>query len=345
MSHNVTQGSYADRKPWFGLIDGVDVQDTDGKGMTREAIIAAGTHAFTVERHPSTVHIGDTILNTGDDALVRYENGKPIRVLGNVSPRYHILQPEFLFEWMEALQDASSDQLSYETAVELEGGKRIFLVARLHSDVKVAGIESPTMYLLSMNSFDGSLAFRTLVTPVRAECENMLRMAISGAPREWAAKHRKGAIDRMSEARESLGLSFTYVKAWESMANTLVATEFTQKDFGAMLKVIAPLPKDADPDSRKMKSAEANLDSMMGLFLNADNLNNVRGTAWAALNAVGEWHDWYRRTNGKSDTKLTDQEVERIKMEGQFKKNVLDTDIKDAALNYIVKSKKIVVTV
>jgi hypothetical protein len=47
---------------------------------------------------------------------------------------------------------------------------------------------------------------------------------------------------------------------------------------------------------------ERKSERLQWLFTEADTQANIRGTAWAAFNAIGEYYDWYQAVRGSERT-------------------------------------------
>ncbi len=146
------------------------------------------------------------------------------------------------------------------------------------------GVDEHETYLLISTSHDGSRAITVAVTPVRVVCQNTLNFAIRGAKRRWSVRHIATAGQRLGEARDAIGLTFKYMESYEKQAEHLLGLTFTDKDMDRLLEELLP----DRPRKPKVKA------TILDTFMEADNLENIRGTKWAALNAVGEYMDWLR---------------------------------------------------
>jgi len=325
----VETGAYTRQVPWFGLRDGIVVKE-DQEVLTAAEMIEAAGLDWTVEKVPLFANFGeDQVVQVPKKVgLQRSTDG---RILGICSPSYEVVTNKDSFDWLDNLVD--SGEAKYETAASLDLGGKTMIVASIPKDVSIAGLdEKIVFYLMVTNSYDGTMAFSCDVTPIRAECKNMMRMALRQSVRQWKAKHRTGALDKLNEARNTLGLTFNYIEEYEKAATALAQKKFSTDKFVAMLDAIMPLP--ADPETRAYRSKEGTRDEILALFQNSPNLENIRGTAWGAYNAVGEWADWSRRVNGKSD--LDEEANNALKAETLASRQLFDTAIKDAALDSIL---------
>lgn len=255
-----------------------------------EANITAG--GLVGPNYPGTVADDQTVPISSHRALLRSSDHA---VLGVVGHAYTPVQNREAFAFMDALVD--SGEAKYHTAGSLKGGKRVWLLARVGEGIRIGGLDDELIdpFILLSNGHDGRASLTVTPTPVRVVCQNTVRMALKGSQVAWVARHTSGVTQRVSEARRTLGLTFTYYQQLEAVGNELVARRMSVQEFARFMKRLMPLPKD-DPaihlgERAATNRAEARA-AITGLFRDAPNLENVRGTRWAALQAVVEWSDW-----------------------------------------------------
>ena len=174
MSANVESMMYVREKPWHGLGEMVQEAPTSA-----DALRLAGLD-WRVDSKPVQVCGGRKV--DGFRANVRATDGA---VLGMVSDRYRICQNTDAFDFTDNL---IGGEVRYETAGSLQGGRKIWLLAKLPDTFLLGDAVEP--YLCFTNSHDGSSAIRVCMTPVRVVCQNTLNIALSGAKRTghmWAA--------------------------------------------------------------------------------------------------------------------------------------------------------------
>ena len=123
-------------------------------------------------------------------------------VLGVVSDRYRIVQNEEAFQFTD---DLLGEGVTYETAGSLQGGKKVWMLARLPRKYLIAG-DQVEPYLVIFNSHDGSSGVKVAMTPIRVVCQNTLNLALNTAKRSWTARHTENVLLRVQDARETLQL-------------------------------------------------------------------------------------------------------------------------------------------
>ena len=179
MAANVETMFSVREKPWHGI--GTVVQDAPG---SREAIQLAGLDWQVVQ--------GDVYTDSGEPIAGYKANirSSDQSVLGVVSDRYQVVQTAVAFAFTDGLL---GEGVAYETAGALQGGKRVFLLARLPQRFIIAGDEIMP-YFVIMNSHDGSCAVKAAMTPVRVVCQNTLNLAFRTAKRTWTARHTSNIV-------------------------------------------------------------------------------------------------------------------------------------------------------
>ena len=115
---------YVGRTPWHGL--GTQL---DGPPTAAEAIAAASLD-WTVEMVP--VYLDGGIEIPGKRAAVRTDTGLVMNVM---SDRYTPLQNVDAFAFFDAVVGAG--EAIYHTAGSLQGGRKVWALARLPGDLKV----------------------------------------------------------------------------------------------------------------------------------------------------------------------------------------------------------------
>lgn len=217
-------------------------------------------------------------------AIVRDQDEKS---LGVVSSMYHPLQNREAFQFLDNLAD---EGLEYETAGSLRGGETVFLTAKLPREILIGGEDAHELYLFVRNSHNGRHAVRVGVTPIRVVCQNTMNLAMNTMKRSWSCPHVGTLQGRLQDARAALDLTWAYVDVFEQTAEELVSTPLSDLDFEMFLEeclktdLIGPKAKEA---------ADAGI---TGLYHNSETIGQFKGTAWGALNAVGEYFDWYRES-------------------------------------------------
>lgn len=236
-----------------------------------------------------------------------------------VGRQFRPLADREAFAGMEVILDAGAKVI---TAGTLKGGALTWMLAKMPSGLNIAGLPSEELdvYLLCSNSHDGNSSLSYSVTPVRVVCANSLRFSLARTPLMWKARHTRTVGGRIMDARKALGITFRYLAEFEQQVAPLVESKWDEAEFQAFLHTLVPDPAKAengDERKRAQAHAEATRADITGLWRGSPNLEAVRGTVWAGVNAVAEFNDHYRTYRGSRSLSAG---------EARFRSAMMDTD-------------------
>jgi phage/plasmid-like protein (TIGR03299 family) len=221
-------------------------------------------------------------------ATVRETDG---RVLGAVGERYTVLQNAEAFKFFDPF--VSSGLVNLETAGSLRDGQRIWILARIvdgGSDVEITKGDAVRKFLMLSNSHDGSMAVRVGFTPVRIVCANTLAMAHhSGGSMLIRLRHHSAVNANLEALRETISLANRSFEATAEQYRFLASRQINSADLEKYVKTVLEVQPDAD--GKLSSRAQNQVDSILQLFDagRGNNMPGVRGTLWAAYNAVTEY--------------------------------------------------------
>lgn len=224
---------------------------------------------------------------TGDD-----------EVLGVVGSRYHVIQNEEHTALLDTLLDQSGAEL--ETAGALRGGREVFVCMKLPEYLSIGDTDQVDMYISALNSHDGSSPFRLLVSPIRVVCANTQAAAIRHARSSFSIRHTAGAKGQIAVAREALGLTFRYMEAFQEEAERMIQQSITDAEFGRIIRILFPQPEITARPSTQQRW-DRTMDSLTWLHQDAATNANIRGTRWAAYQAVTEHIDHFAATSRRAE--------------------------------------------
>ena len=260
---------YTRTVPWHGLGTKVDEAPTSA-----DALRLAGLD-WTVDQKNIQLCGGAKIQNF--KANVRSSDGQ---VLGIVSDRYKIVQNNEAFEFTDSI---IGGDVRYETAGSLNGGKKIWLLAKL-PETEIAG-DKTEPYMCFSNTHDGSGAIRVCMTPVRVVCSNTLNLALDNARRSWSVRHTGDLQSKMHEARICLQMANAYMGELAKEADRLANTTVTRAQLDQILDELFPI--DESSSQREKENVKKLKDEFMVCYFAPDILK-FRGTAWGAVNAMSD---------------------------------------------------------
>lgn len=288
----------AGEQPWHRL--GVNVAEAQ---TSAEAIRLAGLDWEVLPRPLFAGNADGTYSPVPDRvANVRSDTGA---VLGVVSTGYRVFQNRQAFDFMDAIV---GDKLAvFETAGGLKGGRRVWMLARLPKTIRVAKSDAVEPYVLLTNGHDGSAALRMIPTTVRVVCQNTLNLATSRASSTEGLTvfHFENLEARVEDARRKLGVITDRLDAFAGEARRLAKRQVTTEELRAYFEEL--LPDVTDDNKAKLLAAwNANFEA------DRQTLPGIRGSAWAAFNAVSEWADHQKWVTGKTAEAKTDNRLNSI---------------------------------
>lgn len=165
-------------------------------------------------------------------ALVRMDNGV---VLGSCSDRYEVLNNIDAFNFIDNI--VGEKLAIYETAGALGKGEIVFVTAKLPSFIKPTNNKDDIIekYILFTTTHDGSGSVRAMFTPIRVVCNNTLNMALANNTGRISFKHTKNVKDKISRAREVMGLYIDYDRKLTSDLARMAEKTVNKKEIETIL--------------------------------------------------------------------------------------------------------------
>jgi phage/plasmid-like protein (TIGR03299 family) len=299
---------YFGKEPWHGLGTKLEAPAT-----AREAISAAKLDWQVVKMQ---LYAGD-----GNERLRRVPNrfaivpedlwGKPdCPVFGIVGREYTPLQNHEAFEFFDSI--VGKGAAIYHTAGALGDGERIWILAKLPSDIHVAGEDTAHKFLLLSNTHDGNNSVQIKFTPVRVVCQNTLTMALKRG-RTVRVVHTRDMHQRLKQSEELFGLIDSRFAEIEEAFKKLVQVKMNSTKLTDFLNGVFPDPK--QPEGRDVSDELYQKEltrvrqnrSWATYFFEQGKGNQARpvaGTLWAAYNGVAELVDHRCRPNQANGHRL-----------------------------------------
>lgn len=292
MAHEVENMLYVGNAPWHNL----------GKRFVQapnldEAIVAAGLD-WKVTTEPVFSQSGENLpaLATRRDL----DN----RILGVVGQKYTPLQNKDAFEFFRPFID--SGDAAIETAGSLRMGQRVFVLAKLKLDpMEIVKGDAVEKYVLLSNSHDGTLAVRVGFTPIRVVCANTLAFAHKDRASELIRmRHTRNIVSNLEDVREIMNLANQEFEATAEQFRLLSSKDINRADLEKYVKLVFN-------SSKKLQQAEGDLDTLNNKrIINAvtplfesgrgNDMPGVRGTYWAAYNAINEYLQYERGSDAST---------------------------------------------
>lgn len=271
MSANVESMFYVRTAPWHGL--GTRVEEA----LTSQDALHYSGLDWQVNQEP--IMTGTFKSVSGYVANVRSDNQA---ILGIVSDSYKVVQNEEAFAFTDAL---IGEGVRYETAGSLDGGRKVWLLAKLPERYQLAG-EDVDPYIVFTSSHDGSGAIRVAPTPIRVVCQNTLNLALNTAKRSWSTTHTSNVHSRLDDARNTLLFADKYLKALQQEAEKLSMQRVTDKMFYNLIDKLLPVDDDASEQTKSNNLKQRS--DLIYRYFHAPDLVDLPKNGWRFINAVSD---------------------------------------------------------
>jgi phage/plasmid-like protein (TIGR03299 family) len=287
---------YVGQEPWHGLGTKLNSPAT-----AAEAIEAANLN-WTVMKVPLYAW-GEKFAYPMEDCFTvvpeHLWGTEKCPTFGVVGPHYTPLQNHEAFGFFDPIVKA--DEAIYHTAGALDDGRRVWLLAKLPDDIKVAGKDIVHKYLLLSNSHDGSGSVQIKFTPVRVVCHNTLTMALKEGETSIRVPHTRDLMDRLELARQNLNLIKTGYASIETDFATMAETRIDDTRLAKYVKLVFPDPKTKERRDHDRVAKDRARACVLFKGGKGNDQPGVVGTLWAAYNGIAEMVDHVpsRRTPGQ----------------------------------------------
>lgn len=256
------------------VIRNVPVWKSSCGGNTSQEILANSGQDWRVSLDNISVQSREV---PGYKAVVRSDT---CQVLGVVSMKYSPIQNQTWFQFMD---EWLKEGVVYETAGCYDGGKAVWVAARMPQSLVIAGDEY-RQYLVATNRHDGKGSGKIFATDVRLVCGNSLGRASRKGSRVWSTRHMGDANSRVVQAYHHLQAGQKYFQEFKEEAEGLLELPFN--NYPELVKFLLP-------DGRNVENRR----SMLYGAIAEPDLENIKGTVWGTLQAVADFvaHEEPRR--------------------------------------------------
>lgn len=305
MSHEIDETTgkpamaYVGKVPWHGL--GFQLEAEATMDTWQEA---AGLNWSAIGSPVKFVGIdGKEEEYPGRLVLHRSDTGAPLSV---VTDRYNPVQPKQLLSFADEFVN-KLDGFTMETAGALNGGRKIWILAKAKDDTLLLGKDDPVeRYLLMATSFDFSIKTIIQQTSTRVVCNNTLRVAYLAGE---TAKSSRICVSHLSAfdgdaIKQQMELDEQWIgfsKILNKLTKVVVTDEVAKEYF---LDVFYP---ESIRGTNAFSEAGSNqrVKELMDAYKDGpgQRLRTAKGTAWGLVNAVTYFVD-HQVTSRDQDTRL-----------------------------------------
>jgi phage/plasmid-like protein (TIGR03299 family) len=172
-------------------------------------------------------------------------------------------------------------------------GERVFMVIKLDKGMTI-GDDLVNKYFVGILGHDAKMSYHILIIPKRMFCTNQLPSFCNRSD-SFKIRHSKNYKERMEESlRHLTNVEETYEKL-EIQYNKLLNAPMTNMDFVHFINRLVPNPQPKMVNGElvpvNVTYARKKRADIHRLFEHGTGHENIRNTAWAALNAVTEYVD------------------------------------------------------
>ncbi len=200
-----------------------------------------------------------------------------------VTNRYKVIQNEEAFSFTDSLL---GEGVRYETAGSLQGGRKVWLLARMPQDYIITG-ERISPYLVFSNTHDGSGAIKVALTPIRVVCNNTLNLALSSAKRSWSMIHTGDIQGKLEEAKDTLFKAESYMDELGKEIEDLRMKRMSDQQVLDYIEILLPL--DENMTAQQKKNIIRLQEDMKMRYFDAPDLKGVGKNAYRFINAVSDF--------------------------------------------------------
>jgi phage/plasmid-like protein (TIGR03299 family) len=287
MAHNVETMFSVRKMPWHRLGKILDNPPT-----SKEAIVEAGLDWKVELKEIAWKHVTSGGNENYTDipnrrCLVRKTDNKPLAL---VSGQYEPLQNRDAFKWFDGI--VKNGKATYETAGSLQGGKKIWVLAKLNDGMEIVKGDNVRRYLLLANGHDGKTSILVQPTPIRVVCENTLNASL-GAGLVNSIWHQGDIKRKMDRVKRALGLAEQEFDKKKETYMEMARFAVNDIKIGTYVHSLIPNANEEATDrvKRSVTVAQERIWDLHETGQGTD-IPGVRGTMWGLYNAAIEYGDY-----------------------------------------------------
>jgi phage/plasmid-like protein (TIGR03299 family) len=218
----------------------------------------------------------------------------------------------------------------------LRDGRQAFMSFELPEEIRPGGLtgdgEGVRVWMVVDTSYDQVTPTAARLTTIRPVCANTLRAGKAQKFAIYKIKKTKNADLKVKMAQKALGLADKFREAALDEWNQMLAIQLPDWRYE---KVVTDLfgPGDST-DKAALTRWDIKLEKLRWLFSMDPTTANIRGTGYAAVNAVTKYADWETRVNQKAKPEgMTDDAARFLRsMSGEKSIKAPKVNIMDAVL-------------
>jgi phage/plasmid-like protein (TIGR03299 family) len=316
MAHNLDRDSmaYVGEAPWHRLGKSVP------RGVHAEQMLKAAGLDWTVQMRPArgakkvfkgdpsslppdgTIDPNDRRLKYNRYEIVRLPRDAPEQeiLFGVVSDQYQPLQNTEAFRFFDTIVDQKI--AFFETAGALGDGERVWVLAEVPGQIEVVPGDSCRRFLLLSNTHGGKGSVVVKFTAVRVVCQNTLLLSMQDGEPMLRLRHSRNLVPRLDEVQHLIASANQVYHDAAELFVAMAKRTLRSDDLDQYLESVYPRSK----EQREKRLQLAGPKAVHRLMHECPDLqlNGIRGSLWAAYNAITRAVDHEGSTRGGPEARL-----------------------------------------
>jgi len=292
MSHNVETMAYAGEVPWHGLGEKVSADLAPMQMMQKAGV------DWKVTKVPTVAIYDGEMIQTGTEALIRESDNAVLSP--SVGQNWEPIQNDEAFNFFNEF--CLAGDMEMHTAGSLQGGKIVWVLAKIKESFDVLGKDQVDNYMLFSNPHIYGKSANVRMTPVRVVCNNTLNMSMNmESVNEVIVNHRR--VFNPDAVKDQMGLAHEKFEQYKEAANFLATKRYTQDNLITFLNTVFPAANSKKRLVTKMEDLSTTAKRTAEVIDIQPGADLFPGTWWNALNAVTYMTD--HQLGRTADTRMT----------------------------------------
>ena len=287
MAHQVETMAYAGETPWHGLGTRVS-NDLSVDEMLKQSGLDWKVRAIPVVGKADGIEI-----KSDHKMLIRESDNKQLTM---ITDKWNPVQNQEAFDFFREFVDAGSMEM--HTAGSLQGGRWVWVLAKVSESFELFGGDKVDSYLLFSNPHIYGRGVEIRFTPTRVVCNNTLNLSLGNATDNKVRLNHRSTFEA-EMVKEALGIASEKMTKYKEMAQFLGSKTYKTENVAEYMKSVFPGygKKDiAEPETL----TEAQIASL-GLSRNAKGALDILETQPGANYAPGTWWNAYNACTYMTD--------------------------------------------
>lgn len=275
---------YVKETPWKGLGTQYDSQPVDSQDLVEKAKLT-----WTVNHTPMITELHNHVPNY--NAIYREDNNEILGVVNKSTPI--LVQNSEMFLAFDYLLGKSVD---VETASSFDRGKTVFGSFKIREQYKLLDDDIDHYFVVVNDHLKVDGRVSVLNTPVRIVCQNTLELAMHKNFYHLRVPIGLDASVNRSVSQTIINSVGDAILNMQKRAEEMYSKKIDRRYVDKLLDELFPYPKVDDDTvlhSKAMESVEILRDTFITQCMDADNLDNYRGTQWQVYNALTDFTQHY----------------------------------------------------